>query len=58
MRNVRRDSLETLRAMEGEKELSQDESRRAQSDLQLLTDSFVAQMDELKGEKETEVMEV
>jgi ribosome recycling factor len=44
--------------MEGEKELSQDESRRAQSDLQQLTDSFVAQMDEMKKEKETEVMEV
>ena len=58
VRNIRRDSLGTFRTMEGDKELSQDESRRAQSDLQQLTDSFVAQMDELKQEKEAEVMEV
>ena len=36
LRNIRRDSLETFRAMEGDKELSQDESRRAQNDLQQL----------------------
>ena len=58
VRNIRRDSLGTFRTMEGEKELSQDESRRAQSDLQQLTDSFVDQMNELKKEKEAEVMEV
>ncbi len=58
VRNIRRDSLGTLRSMEGDKELSQDESRRAQGDLQQLTDSFVAQMTELKAEKEAEVMEV
>ena len=58
LRNIRRDSLETFRAMKGDKELSQDESRRAQNDLQQLTDSFVAQMDELQEEKKAEVMEV
>ena len=58
VRNIRRDSLETLRSMEGDKEMSQDESRRAQGDLQQLTDGFVAQMTKLKAEKETEVMEV
>lgn len=58
VRNIRRDSLETFRRMQGEKELSQDESRRAQNDLQQLTDSFVTQMDDLKKEKEAEVMEV
>lgn len=58
VRNIRRDSLATFRAMEGDKELSQDESRRAQSELQQLTDSFVAQMDELRASKEAEVMEV
>ena len=58
VRNIRRDSLETFRTMEGDKELSQDESRRAQSNLQQLTDSFVVQMDELRVKKEAEVMEV
>ena len=58
VRNIRRDSLETFRAMEGDKELSQDESRRAQGDLQQLTDSFVDRMDGMKVDKEAEVMEV
>jgi len=58
VRNIRRDSLETFRSMEREKELSQDESRRAQSELQQLTDLYIEQMSELKQEKEIEVMEV
>ena len=44
--------------MEREKELSQDESRRAQTELQQLTDLYIEQMGGLKQEKEIEVMEV
>ena len=44
--------------MERGKELSQDESRRAQSDLQELTNLYIGQMDEMKKDKEQEVMEV
>ncbi len=58
VRNVRRDSLDTLRTMEKEKELSKDESRRAQDQLQKLTDAYVQQMDDLRSGKEAEVMEV
>jgi ribosome recycling factor len=58
VRNIRRDSLETLRSMEREKEISQDESRRAQTELQQLTDLFIEQIGELKKDKEIEVMEV
>ena len=58
VRNIRRDTLERFRVMEKEKELSQDECRRAQEQLQRLTDSFVQQMDVLRTEKEAEVMEV
>lgn len=57
-RNIRRDSLETFRSMERDKDLSQDESRRAQADLQKLTDSFISQMDQMKSNKEKEVMEI
>ncbi len=56
VRNVRRDALERFRAMEKDKEISQDESRRATERLQRLTDSFVEQMDQLLGTKETEVL--
>ena len=58
VRNIRRDSLERLREMERDKDLSQDESKRAQEQLQKLTDSQIGQMDTLREEKETEVMEV
>ena len=58
LRNIRRDSLETFRSMEGNKEISKDELRRAQGDLQQITDTFVTQMSELKAQKEAEVMEV
>ena len=57
-RNIRRDSLETFRSMEKNKDLSQDESHRAQADLQKITDSFILQMDQMKSDKETEVMEI
>ena len=58
VRNIRRDSLERFREMERNKELSQDETRRAQEQLQRITDQNLSQMDILRQEKETEVMEV
>lgn len=58
VRNIRRDSLEQLRGMEKNKKTSQDESRRSQEQLQRLTDAYINQMDSLRQEKETEVMEV
>ncbi|MCH7654035.1 MAG: ribosome recycling factor [Chloroflexi bacterium] len=58
VRNVRRDSLEQFRKMEREKDISQDDGRRAQDQLQGITDSYGEQMNALKAEKEAEVMEV
>ena len=58
VRNIRRDSLARFRGMEKSSELSQDESRRSQEQLQSLTDRFIDQMDSLRANKETEVMEV
>jgi ribosome recycling factor len=57
-RNIRRDSLEQFRQMEKNKEISQDDSRRSQEQLQKLTDGHIAQMDVIRDEKEAEVMEV
>ena len=57
-RNIRRDTLERFREMERSKELSQDDNRRAQEQLQKLTHTHIGQMDDLRQEKETEVMEV
>jgi ribosome recycling factor len=58
IRNIRRDSLDRFREMERGKEISQDDARRAQEQLQKLTDSYVAQMNSLRRDKEAEVMEV
>ena len=58
VRNIRRDGVEELRAMEREKEISQDDQRRSQERIQALTDSFVAQADKLGTQKESELMEV
>jgi ribosome recycling factor len=58
VRNIRRDSLEQFRKMEREKDVSQDEGRRAQDQLQELTDSYSEQMNAVKAQKEAEVMEV
>ena len=57
-RNVRRDTLDKLRRLERDKELSQDESRRAQGDLQKVTDRYIEEMDGLKTQKDNEVMEI
>ena len=58
LRNVRRDGLETLRKMERDKDLSQDENHRAQDQLQKVTDSHTKQIDETASAKEAEILQV
>jgi ribosome recycling factor len=58
VRNVRRDCLEELRRLQREKEASEDEERRAQEQLQKLTDRFVADAEQTGVEKEQELLEV
>src|SRR5579884_4062588 len=58
VRNCRREALEELRKAERERHLSEDEVKRAQERLQKLTDSFIAQVDEVGRRKESEVMEL
>lgn len=58
VRNVRRDRLEELRRLQRDKEASEDEERRAQDQLQKLTDRFIAEADQVGQEKEQELLEV
>ena len=58
VRNIRRSGVESFRSMQRGKDLSEDESRTGQSDLQELTNLYIGQMDEMKKLKEQEVMEV
>lgn len=58
IRNVRRDALDHLRGMEKNKEISQDELRREQEQLQKITDEHVTRADQVSDKKEAELMEV
>ena len=58
IRNVRRDSLESLRKLEKDKSISQDDGRRAQAQLQKTTDGFTKQIDETGSAKEAEILQV
>lgn len=58
IRNIRRDANESLKKLVKEKECSEDDERRAQDDVQKITDKFIAEVDKLLGEKEKEVLTV
>jgi ribosome recycling factor len=58
LRNIRRDALEELRKLEREKEISQDEQKRAQEHLQEITDSFIATVGKVAEDKEAELLEI
>lgn len=58
IRNIRRDCNSDLKALLKDKEISEDEDRRAQDDIQKLTDSAVKKVDDVLSGKEKELMEV
>ena len=58
VRNLRRDANDGLKKLVKEKAISEDEERRAQDDIQKLTDRFVAEIDKLVAQKEAEIMKV
>ena len=58
VRNLRRDANEQLKKLVKDKEISEDDERRAGDDVQKLTDRFVAEIDKLVTTKEAEIMTV
>jgi ribosome recycling factor len=58
VRNLRRDANEHLKKMLKDKQVAEDEERRAQDDVQKLTDRTIAEIDKLVHAKEGEVMAV
>jgi ribosome recycling factor len=58
VRNVRRHTKDEMEKLEREGSISEDELTRAEKDLQKLTDRFVAEIDQIQGHKEQELMEV
>ena len=58
VRNVRRDVLTDLKELLKEREITEDDDRKAQQAIQELTDRFVAQIDHICEEKQKEIMHV
>jgi ribosome recycling factor len=58
VRNVRRDVMTAVKDLLKEKAVSQDEERKAETDIQKLTDKHIADIEQLLTAKEKEVMQV
>ncbi len=58
MRNIRRDAIHSVKELLKEKEITEDDERRAEEDIQKITDKHVAEVDKLLQAKETDLMEI
>jgi len=58
VRNDRRDANDKIKKLEKEKEITQDESKSAQDNIQKLTDKYISQIDTILKEKEAEILKV
>ena len=58
IRNIRRDANNHVKELQKSKEISQDDERRAEEDIQKLTDKYIADVDKHLTAKEEEMMEV
>ena len=58
IRNIRRDVLSDIKDLLKEKEISEDEERKGQDDVQKITDKFIARVEEALASKEKDLMEI
>jgi ribosome recycling factor len=58
MRNIRRDANDSLKKSLKEKEMSEDDERRSQEEVQKITDKFIAEIDKLLQLKESELLAI
>lgn len=56
IRNVRRDGMDALKTDEAKKEISEDDRKRSETDVQKLTDELIKQADEVAAHKEQEIL--
>ena len=57
VRNVRRDANDKIKALLKDKEISEDDERRAQDEVQKMTDAYIKKVDAALSEKESELMD-
>jgi len=58
IRNIRRDANTHIKELEKDKAISEDEERRAEQNIQKMTDNYIAQVDKMFAEKETDLLSV
>ncbi len=58
IRNIRRDSNEHLKVLKKDKQVSEDDERRAEDEVQKLTDKYIREIDDMLKNKEQEILEV
>ena len=58
IRNLRRDGLDKLKKLEKDKEISEDELRQAEEEVQKVTDKFIRKVEDITKLKEKELMEI
>lgn len=58
IRNIRRDALHDIKELLKEKMIGEDDERRAESEIQTITDKHVADVDRVLADKESELMEI
>ena len=58
IRNIRRDAMDYIKAQKKKSEITEDEQKKAEDDLQKLTDKYIKKVDEACAVKEKELMEI
>ncbi len=58
IRNIRKDANNKIKALEKNKEITEDESKKAHDEVQKITDEYISQVDKLVKEKEQELLKV
>ena len=58
VRNIRRDAMDSIKGMKKKSEITEDEQKTAEKDLQKVTDDYVKKIDDLTAKKEKELMEI
>lgn len=58
IRNVRRESMEHLKSLEKDKKISQDDHKKANDEVQKITDKFIKRVDDITAKKDKEILEV
>ncbi len=58
IRNIRRDAITTVKDLLKEKEITEDDERRAHDEIQKITDKYIAQVDKALTAKEADLMEI